>query len=173
MAKRLTLGKSGNNNCDKGRHEEDANAMQGKFIAGAPKVNRDPLEEFGNGPFAHPDEQGVEDAGSQDQLGAEFAVLDLLSSVLDADCCNVVGAVDQDEMYKGHARKERNQSQKHDPIFPKQLVAPRLPAGQAREDDDGGKACRPPAVEECRVVCEASSAVWRSGGPDGACVEGR
>ena len=172
VAKRLTLGKSGDDNCNESCYEKDANAMQGEFIARTPHLDRDPLEEFGNGPFAHPDEQGVEDAGGQDQLGAEFAVFDLLSSVIDADCGDVVGAVDQDEMHKGHAPKERDQSQEHDPIFPEQLVAPCLSANQAREDDDGSKACCPPAVEEGRVVCETGSTVWRSAGPDRACVEG-
>ena len=173
MAKRLTFGKSGDNNSDKCRYKKNANAMQGKFIAGAPHLDRNPLEEFGDGPFANPDEQGVEDAGGQDQLGAEFAVLNLLSSVLDADCCNIIGTVDQDEMYTGHAREQRDQSQEHDPIFPEQLVAPCFPASQAREDDDGSETCCPPAVEECRMVCQAGSTVWRSSGPDGACLEGR
>ena len=171
MTERLTFSKSGNNNCNKSRHEKDANTVQDKFVAGTPQVDRDPLEEFGNGPFAHPDEQGVEDAGSQNQFRAQFTVPDFLSSVVDAVGGDVVGAVDQNYVHTSHARKKRDQSEEHDPIFPEQLVAPGLPAAQAREDDDGSKTCCPPAVEKCRVVCEASPAVGWSAGPNGARLE--
>lgn len=108
MTKRLALSKSSDDNRDKGGHEEDADAMQGEFIAGAPQVDGDALEEFGNGPLAHPDEQGVEDAGGQDEFRTEFAVPDLLGGVLDADGSDIVGAVYQDDMYKSHAREKRD-----------------------------------------------------------------
>lgn len=145
--------------------------MQDKFVARAPKVNCDSLEKFRDGPLAHPDEEGIEYARSQDELRTKLAMPDLFFGVVDADCGDVVGPVDEHDVYKAHACEEWKQGEEHDPVFAKQLVASDFPARQTREDDDGGEACCPPAVEQGGMVCQASASIWRSAGPDGTLLK--
>lgn len=103
MAEGLTLCKSSNDDRDKCRHEEYTNAMQSKLVAGAPQVDRDPLEEFRDRPLAHPDEQSVEDTCSQHKLRTQFAMQNLFFCVVNTDSGDVVGAIDQYYVHKAHA----------------------------------------------------------------------
>lgn len=72
----------------------------------------------------------------------------LFFRVVDADSGDVISSINQHYVHKAHACEEWNKGEQHDPIFAKQLVASDFPASQAREDDDGGEACCPPAVEQ-------------------------
>lgn len=147
MTERLTFCKGSNDDCDESGHEENANAMQRKLVARAPQVDRDPLEELRDCPLAHPDEQSVKDTCSQHELRTQFAIPNLFFCVVDTDSGDVVSAVDQHYVHKAHAREQWKQGEEHDPILAKQLVASDFPAGKARENDDGGETCCPPAVE--------------------------
>ena len=95
----------------------------------------------------------------------------LFFSVVDADCGDIISPIYQHDMHKAHACEQWNQGEEHDPILAKQFIASDFSAGQAREDDNGGKTCCPPAVEQSRMVCEASAFIRRRVGPDGTLVK--
>lgn len=95
----------------------------------------------------------------------------LFFRVVDADSGDVISSINQHYVHKAHACEEWNEGEQHDPIFAKQLIASDFSASQAREDDDGGEACCPPAVEQCGMVCKASASIGRSIGPDGTPVK--
>lgn len=108
MAERLTFCKGSNDDRNKRGHEENANAVQSKLVARTPQVDRDPFEEFRDCPLAHPNEQSVEDACSQHELRAQFAMPNLFFCVVDADSSDIVSAIDQHYVHKAHACEQWN-----------------------------------------------------------------
>nr|POE68860.1 hypothetical protein CFP56_66874 [Quercus suber] len=122
LMERRTFGQSGDDDDDEGDEQEDPDALQGQLIAAPPDANGDALQELGDGQFAHPDVGGVEDAGGQDQARTDLAVPQLGGGEGVALGLDVVGAVDQDDVYAGHADEQRDHGRQHDPIFTEQDI---------------------------------------------------
>lgn len=73
-------------------------------------MNGDSLEKFRDSPLAHPDEQSVKDTGSEHHLGAQLSPSDLLSSIVDTNGGDIIGAIDEHYVHKSHPRKEWDES---------------------------------------------------------------
>lgn len=86
-----------------------------------------------------------------------------LDGVCQVGRVDIVGAVDQDDVDKAHARKQRKDAEGHDLVFAEELLIADVAARQADADNDCGEDGAPPAVEEGRVVGDAGSGLWGNG----------
>jgi hypothetical protein len=145
MIKGLTLGKCGYYYSDKGCNQEDAYTMENNLVAPSPDGTRNALEELRDGKFANPDEESIVDARCENQFGTYLTeVYFVRCKIFTSD---IVGAVHEDDMNQSHARKQRYQTQSHNPVLLEQTSTPNLSPSQACEDDDYGESSTPPAEE--------------------------
>jgi len=75
---------------------------------------------------------------------------------------DIVCAVYKHDMNKTHTSKQGNDAQGHDLVFAEEALIANVTTRQTDSYDDCGEDSAPPAVQESRVVGEASSAVWGS-----------
>jgi hypothetical protein len=145
MIKGLTLGKGGNDYSDKGCDQKDAYTMENNLVAPSPDGTRNALEELRDGEFANPDKECIVDARCENQFRTYVAEIYFVRcKILTSD---IVGAIHEDDMDQSHARKQRYQTQSHNPVLLKQTSTPNLSPSQACEDDDYGESSTPPAEQ--------------------------
>jgi len=75
---------------------------------------------------------------------------------------DVVCAVYENDMNKRHASKQGNDAQGHDLVFAEEALIANVATRQTDSYDGSREDGAPPAVQESRVVGEASPAVWGS-----------